>query len=150
MFFTRKDIVFKEIPNHISLCFSIAGCQKECKGCHSKELWYENPKTQTKLDTKLLKKYLKKYIFFIDSVCFLGGDWHKQKLISFLKIIKENDLITCLYTAENYIENDLIPYLNYIKIGKYIESKGGLENLNTNQKFINLKTNENLNYLFQK
>ena len=33
--YTNTQVVFTEIPNHISLAINISNCQNNCIGCHS-------------------------------------------------------------------------------------------------------------------
>ena len=41
-----KQVVFQEVPNEISLAYSITGCKVGCKGCHSAFTWNENTGTE--------------------------------------------------------------------------------------------------------
>lgn len=152
MKYVQESVVFNEVPNEISLCYSISGCKKYCKGCHSKELWEEND-NHFDLTEDYFTSKLNSYKGMITAICFLGGDWYINELINFLKISKTFNLKTCLYTYENDIKDvniDLIKELDFIKIGEFKQELGGLNNPLTNQKFINLKTGENLNHLFKK
>jgi anaerobic ribonucleoside-triphosphate reductase activating protein len=150
--FTQENIVFNEVPNEISLCYSISGCQKYCKGCHSPELW-EEQKNHSNLSPELLEYKIKMYQGMITAVCFLGGDWRKNDLINVLKISKNSYLKTCLYSNRNTLEEvepELLELLDFIKIGEYKQELGGINSLSTNQKFIDLKTGKVLNHLFSK
>ncbi|WNC70058.1 anaerobic ribonucleoside-triphosphate reductase activating protein [Thalassotalea nanhaiensis] len=141
-------IVFQEVPNEISLCFSITGCQVGCKGCHSTELWNKNsgePLTNTKF-----QHWINKYQTLISTVLFMGGEWQKEHLIEKLIWAKQQGLKTCLYTGENFVDDEISKHLSYVKIGKWDPSKGGLNNPDTNQKFIDLATGNTLNHLFIK
>jgi anaerobic ribonucleoside-triphosphate reductase activating protein len=80
----------------------------------------------------------------------MGGEWYKEELINFLLIAKKLGLKTCLYTGLEIVDNDIKNNLDFLKTGRWYKNLGGLKNINTNQKFINVKTNENLNYLFNK
>jgi anaerobic ribonucleoside-triphosphate reductase activating protein len=40
--FTAEQIVFQEVPDEVSLAFTISGCPLGCKGCHSADSWSEN------------------------------------------------------------------------------------------------------------
>ena len=37
--YSSYDIVLQEVPNEISLCFTITGCPLACEGCHSEYIW---------------------------------------------------------------------------------------------------------------
>lgn len=79
-----------------------------------------------------------------------GGEWYQKELINRLKFAQESGYKTCLYTGEETIDDEIKKHLTWLKTGKWEEKKGGLDNLNTNQKFIEIKTNKKLNYLFIK
>ena len=141
-------IVFQEVPNEISLCFSITGCQVGCKGCHSTELWNKNfgqPLTNTNF-----QHWVNKYQGLISTVLFMGGEWQKDCLIEKLILAKKQGLKTCLYTGENDVNDEISKHLSYVKIGKWDPNQGGLNTPNTNQKFIDLTSGNTLNHLFIK
>jgi anaerobic ribonucleoside-triphosphate reductase activating protein len=140
-------VVFQEVPNEISLCFSITGCKIGCKGCHSTELWHE--KNGYTLSDKIFENWLNKYADLITCVCFFGGEWQPQALINKLVIAKKRSLKTCLYSGQQHIDINISRHLTFLKTGKWLPSLGGLDNPKTNQRFYNLLTGENLNHLFQ-
>ena len=146
LFFYTKNVVFQEVPNEISLSFSIAGCQNNCKNCSWKNLDIK-PK-ELKDDDYI--KLLNKYRGYVSCILFLGGEWNKEKLIQNLKLAKNNGYKTCLYTGKEDVDNDIKLNLDYLKVGPYIEERGGLANPNTNQRFIDLHTNKILNNYFVK
>ena len=129
--FYTQQVVWQEVPNETSLAFLISGCPLGCKGCHS-------------------AKQLKKYRHLITCVLFMGGEWHLEQLLARLKQVRKAGLKTCLYTGLEMHELDLriISELTYLKTGRWIAELGGLNSPNTNQRFIDLRTQENLNHLF--
>jgi anaerobic ribonucleoside-triphosphate reductase activating protein len=146
----NPSIVFQEVPNEISLCFSITGCSIGCKGCHSTELW--NEKHGTSLTKESFIHWLKKYQGLISCVVFFGGEWQPNALIEKLRIAKARGLKTCLYSGEKLdkgsIDLRIIEHLNFLKTGAWHEDLGGLESPKTNQVFRNVITGEKLNHLF--
>jgi len=48
------------------------------------------------------------------------------------------------------VSDAVLNELTWIKTGKWEQTLGGLSSANTNQKFIDVKTNKKLNYLFIK
>ena len=80
----------------------------------------------------------------------MGGEWHEKELISFLKLAQNKKYKTCLYTGEEKISDEILNQLTWIKTGKWQQSLGGLNSEKTNQKFIDVKTNQILNNLFIK
>jgi len=145
-------IVFQEVPNEISLCFSITGCKVGCKGCHSTELWDANYGIH--LSNENFTYWLNKYQGLISCVVFFGGEWQPSALIEKLIIAKNLGLKTCLYSGEEngqqHIDLSISQHLNFLKTGAWRAELGGLENSLTNQVFRNLNTGEKLNHLFIK
>lgn len=141
-------VVFQEVPNEISLCFSITGCKVGCKGCHSTELWSEN--NGSALTNESFINYLQRYQGLISCVVFFGGEWQASQLIEKLVIAKKFSLKTCLYSGQEHISMTISQHLTYLKTGTWQAELGGLESPTTNQVFRNMQTGEKLNYLFLK
>ncbi len=148
MNYSSIQVVLQEVPGEISICFSICGCKIRCKGCHSPILWKEENGQQ--LSIKLYKQTLLKYKGFASCVLFMGGEWHQKELIDYLKYAQKEGYKTCLYTGKEHIDKNLLQHLTWIKTGKWIAKKGGLDKPDTNQQFIEVQTNKNLNHLFLK
>ncbi len=142
------SVVFQEVPNEISLCFSITGCKVGCKGRHSTELWQET--NGIALSNQSFIQWLKKYQGLISCVVFFGGEWQPSALIEKLLIAKNFGLKTCLYSGEKHISLNISQHLNFLKTGKWQPELGGLDSITTNQVFRNLTTGEKLNHLFTK
>jgi len=146
------SIVFQEVPNEISLCFSITGCKIGCKGCHSTELWQSE--NGMALTNQAFIQWLKKYQGLISCVVFFGGEWQPKALTEKLLITKKLGLKTCLYSgeesAEKHIDLRIIQQLDFLKTGAWQPELGGLDSIKTNQVFRDLVTGEKLNYLFTK
>ncbi len=141
------DVAFQEVPNHISLIFSITGCPYQCDGCHSSHLW--DAENGIPLTPEKFIKVLHSYKSLITCICFFGGEWKREKLIELLKIAKEEGLETCLYTGGDNVHESILTHLTFIKTGPWKEHLGGLDNKHTNQKFIDLRNGESLNHLFR-
>ena len=113
-------IVFQEVPNEITLAFNISGCPHRCKGCHSQYLWrYEGDNLLENMED-----IIKQYNDYITCVCFMGGDQNMYELYLALKQCKKMGYKTCVYSGFDYIQyfELLIPFLDWIKIGRYDES----------------------------
>ncbi|MFV3409003.1 anaerobic ribonucleoside-triphosphate reductase activating protein [Bdellovibrio bacteriovorus] len=143
----KYDIVFQEVPDHVSLAFYVCGCPLKCPGCHSPELWTE--KNGTPLTTELLQQLITRYRGRITCVLFLGGEWHEAELCQFLEICHHNHLRTALYTGLNEVSARLLENLDYLKTGPWVRALGGLDSPATNQVFRDLRTGKILNHLFQ-
>ena len=141
------DVILTDVPNEISLAFSIAGCTLGCSGCFWKPL--KNSPTYELTDEIFITK-LNRYENLISCILFYGGEWHEKELISKLKIAKLRGLKTCLYTGRQIVHATITAHLDFMKTGRYRKQLGGLTNPNTNQKFINVITGENFNKLFWK
>lgn len=127
-------IGYQEVPNEVPLCFNISDCPYKCKGCHSKYLWdYVGTYLSDDIDS-----VIKKYSGMITCVCFMGGDQNIKELCELLEMVKKKyELKTCVYSGCDNVEkfNSLLSDLDFLKIGRYIEQYGGLDNILTNQKF---------------
>lgn len=148
--YCEYDIVFQEIPNEVTLVFTVSNCPYRCKGCHSSYL---------QLDVgRLLKKdfedIFNRYKNFITCVCFMGGDQNEKELKYFCDLAHKNGIKTALYTGND--DKKLLNkygFLDYLKIGHYEETKGGLNSPLTNQKFFRKLPNEkweDITYIFRK
>lgn len=115
--FCNQQVVWQEVPNETSLAFLITGCPLGCKGCHSVESWKRG--SGQILTEIYLAEQLKKYQGLISCVLFMGGEWLPEKLLSLLKIAREQGLATCLYTGLEKTELDprILTSLTYLKQG---------------------------------
>ena len=150
--YADQMICFQEIPDEISLSFSITGCKRNCKGCHSQYLREEKG-----IEVKsVLNSFLKKYDGIITCVLFMGGDdeLHKQSLFECANIGKNNGLKIALYSGATECDDDIFELFDYVKVGPYIEELGGLKSKKTNQRLYkinhNTNTKEDITYLFWK
>lgn len=144
----NEQIVWQEVPGETALSFTITGCPLRCKGCHSSE--YRNPKMGEPLLADYFQTRLEQYRGLITCVLFLGGEWLPHLLQPFLEQAQRGQLNTCLYSGFNRVPNSLLNHLTYLKTGPWITARGGLDCPDTNQRFIDLRTNEVLNYKFQR
>ncbi|MBS3798042.1 MULTISPECIES: anaerobic ribonucleoside-triphosphate reductase activating protein [unclassified Pseudoalteromonas] len=140
------QVVFQEVPDEVSLAFTVSGCPIGCKGCHSKATW--NADDGTPLSEDRFNELLLKYQGLITCVLFFGGEWHPQTLFRMLKIARAQGLKTCLYTGADNIGEQLKSVLTYLKTGPWKAALGGLDSPTTNQRFIDLRSHQSLNYRF--
>ena len=144
--FSSKQIVWQEVPGEVSLAYTISGCPLRCPGCHSADTW---PLGAGNLLTfSDFKAQLQQYRGLITCVLFMGGEWHETFLLKLLNYAQQQGLTTCLYTGLEDINNAVKSQLTYLKTGAWVRELGGLDSAETNQKFIDLRTNECLNHLF--
>lgn len=148
MKYSEFNIVLQEVPGEVTLCFTITGCKLACDGCHSPYLWKEG--SGEELNSDIFNNLINRYENLISCILFMGGEWHKEELINFLKIAKKKNLKTCLYTGLEDVDKEIKFNLDYFKIGPWDKRLGGLKNVETNQRFIDAKTGEILNFKFNK
>lgn len=129
--YAGHSVVFQEVPNEITLAFNITGCPHRCPGCHTPELREDIGRPLLEDLDSLLEWYGNS----ITCVCFMGGEHHVDEMKAALQIVKEAGKKTCLYSGCDTVENfvDLIPFLDYLKLGHYDADRGGLNNPDTNQ-----------------
>ena len=128
--FTREEIVWQEVPNEVSLAFLLSGCPLRCVGCHSADSWNAG---------------------LLTCVLFLGGEWQPENLLALLRVARDEfGLKTCLYTGleRGEVPPMLLPELSFLKTGRWLPERGGLDNPNTNQRFVDLATEADLTPLF--
>lgn len=145
--FDRYDVVFAEIPNEVSLAFTLTGCPNNCEGCHSPHL---RNSTGTELTEYLLIEILKEYSSSITTVLFLGGDAYQDKLIPLLRVARAKGLKTALYSGFDEINCNLTSFLDYYKIGRYVHELGGLDSDTTNQRLYKLPEKKDVTHLLRR
>lgn len=153
MNFSYPQIYLQEIPDELTLGISISGCNIKCKGCHSKETWNENfgeELTIQKIDELIKKnKHITCFLFF-------GGEWLIDELEQFFLHInkKHTKIKLALYSGSPEITPELIKYLDYYKVGPYIEKLGGVSSMNTNQRLYRISSDKkellDITYKFRK
>lgn len=124
-------IGFREIPDEITLCINISNCPNNCKGCHSPWLLEDVGTPLTYLELMRLIEANKG----ITCVSFMGGDREPWEIYRLARLIKEEfpELKTAWYSGKEYSKDLETTNLNYIKVGPYIQDRGGLDSPNTNQ-----------------
>lgn len=144
LYFSDWQITTQDVLDEIALAISISGCPIHCKGCHSAFTW--NPMFGEELTNEKLKNLIIKNKY-ISCVLFYGGEWQLDRLIEMIEIVKEFNLKVCLYTGlmleeVKQTKAELLNVLDYIKVGRFIEEKGGLSKETTNQRFYKIIHND--------
>lgn len=70
MKYVNTEVVFREVPNEITLAINISNCPFHCIHCHSKYLWDDIGEVVT---NDVLKELITKNEG-ISCVCFMGGE----------------------------------------------------------------------------
>lgn len=124
------DIVFQEIPGEVTLALNLSNCPCHCPGCHSKHLWED---IGEELNEELLDGFIARYGSMITCVCFMGGDQAPEEVIRWAEWVKARNLKTAWYSGRTSFPRNPRA-LDYLKLGPYIESLGGLKSPKTNQR----------------
>lgn len=135
--YTETQVGFSEVPEEITLCINISGCPIRCKGCHSPHLWED---AGEELNPVILSDLIVKNPG-MTCIAFMGGDASPDEVVTLAKWVKNNtELKTCWYSGQQ-LNNLVISYdwFDYVKTGSYEESKGGLNNPVTNQRFYRVR-----------
>lgn len=136
-------ITMNEIPGKIALYFEIGQCHAGCKGCHSKHLW-RNCQQKTSVQT-MLDMVKEAKADGADAVVLMGGTTNDIPINDLLLTINNlsNILPVGLYSGSDSIRQALelinMSFLKWLKIGSYVESKGGLDSPRTNQMFFEIQ-----------
>lgn len=137
--FVNFDIVFQEVPDEVTLAINISGCPNKCKGCHSPYLMEDIGEI---LNSEVLEGLLMRYSNGITCVCFMGGDAEPQtikQLSEFVRFSTGNRIKTAWYSGKSKIADNISPEnFDYLKLGPYVESLGGLDSPYTNQRFFKI------------
>lgn len=146
--FVNYDIVFREIPNLVSLALNISNCQNNCKGCHSKYL-------QQDIGTILTEKIIDELLEInkgINCIIFMGEGNDREELLKIANYIKNKNIYVAIYSGSNKVPLSYFKIFDYIKIGPYIKEKGPLDNINTNQKLYKIENRKvlDITYMFHK
>lgn len=144
--YSVESIVWQEVPGETSLAYTLTGCAVGCKGCHSVDTWPVGSGTPLYLNDFAAR--LIQYQGLITCVLFLGGEWQPKALLALLTMAKAAGLKTCLFSGLDQVDEELQQALDYLKTGPWIAARGGLDNPNSNQRFIEVASGKNLNYRF--
>ena len=122
------DIVFQEIPGEVTLALNLSNCPCHCPGGHSPHLAEDIGEPLT---DDLLDGLLARYGSMITCVAFMGGDSDPDEVVRWAEYVRP--LKTAWYSGRTSFPRNPRA-LDYLKLGPYIESLGGLKSPNTNQR----------------
>lgn len=125
------SITFAEIPYEICLCINVTNCPHRCEGCHSPYLREDigEELTFNALDWMISKNK------GVTCVVFMGGDSDKDYIKQLALHVSSLGLKSGWYSGETSIDlEEYGKFLDYIKVGPYIESLGPLNAKTTNQR----------------
>ena len=130
------DIVFQEIPGEVTLALNLSNCPCHCPGCHSQHLAQDIGEV---LNEELMDGLIARYGSMITCVAFMGGDAEPEEVAKWARKVKGLQvtgygLRTAWYSGRMNMPKDEKAF-DYVKLGPYIESLGGLKSPDTNQRF---------------
>lgn len=131
--YTDSMVVFREFPDEITLAINLSLCPNRCEGCHS-------PYLREDVGEELTKEVLSELVSKnegITCVGFMGGDNDIATLVSLMRHVKETTGLNCgWYSGRDEMNQEVVKsgVCDYIKIGHYDESRGPIDNPNTNQR----------------
>jgi len=148
--FLSYNIVFQEVPGEVSLAINISNCPNGCKGCHSPYLQEDKGDI---LDESMIDALLVKYGDAVTCICFMGGDADPQtveRLSRYIRKSTDSQLKTAWYSGKARLQkNCSIANFDYLKLGPYVESLGGLDSSATNQHFYRIENGNLIDETFR-
>ena len=133
--YTDYDIVFQEIPDEVTLAINLSNCPNRCKGCHSPYLQLNVGELLTEENLSIL---LQKYVKAVTCVCFMGGDADPYDVAYFADFLQRQQIAPVKvgwYSGKPELPAEFpIQNFQYIKLGPYLENRGGLKSEHTNQR----------------
>jgi anaerobic ribonucleoside-triphosphate reductase activating protein len=96
--YTDYKVVFREIPDMVTLAINISNCPNNCSGCHS-------PYLRKDIGTELTEEELDRLIKEndgINCVCFMGEGRGIERLTHLIERVKKyHGIDTALYTGSD-------------------------------------------------
>ena len=132
--YVDTDIVFQEIPDEVTIAVNISNCPCRCKGCHSKHLWAD---TGEPLTTDTVDGLMSKYGGEATCFCFMGGDADPEGVASLSRYVRGRypGMKTGWYSGRSRTgQPSVLDAFDYVKLGPYVETLGGLKHTTTNQR----------------
>lgn len=148
--YVETAVTLAEVPREVSLTISVSNCLYRCSGCHS-------PYLQQDVGRPLLNDLdalIRRYEGLITCVCLMGEGQNRAQLECALRTIRAGGLKTCLYSGSADADSfgELLPLLDYLKLGPYVEALGGLDSPHTNQRFYRISAGQQIDetWMFQR
>lgn len=143
--YVDTKVVFRELPDEITLAINLSGCPCHCEGCHSPYLAGD---IGMELNYVALERLFKNNKG-ITAVCFMGGDGDPKTVYDLACQIKRNipNIKVGWYSGRPKLPEWFYPIdkdhvvFDYIKLGAYIAKFGGLDKSTTNQRLYRILLN---------
>ncbi|MBO7732407.1 MAG: hypothetical protein J6S67_07635 [Methanobrevibacter sp.] len=122
--FYDTAVTFSEFPDEIAICANITNCPCNCDNCS--EPWLKDDIGEV-LDEEAIQKLLNEHkdcsVFGI-----MGGDSDQGDIIRIADYIhSHSNLKVGFYSGRDYINIQLVPHLDYYKIGRWITPVGEVD-----------------------
>ena len=141
MKYADVKVVFREVPEELTLAVNISGCPVKCPGCHSSYLVKDIGEI---LDRESLRRLIESNKG-ITCVSFMGGDADPAFIRELSFWVKQTypGLKTCWYSGRD-LENarPVLDSLDFVKVGPFIDEFGPLDSETTNQRFYRILQTE--------
>ena len=138
MKYVDTKVVFREVPDELTLAINISGCPVKCPGCHSAYLAKDIGEI---LDKDSLARLIEGNPG-ISCVSFMGGDADPAFIRELAAWIKSSypGMKTCWYSGRD-LENARpnLDILDFVKVGPYMDEYGPLDSESTNQRFYRIE-----------
>lgn len=141
MKYVQVQVTFAEVPDESTLCINISNCPFKCQGCHST---YLRDDIGHKLDTDAVEQMITDHDG-ITCICFMGGDSFQTGVAQLAKYVRKNhpELKTAWYSGDNeFPDVDMAACFDYVKVGPYMQSKGPLTSMATNQRMYKIHVSD--------
>lgn len=140
MKYVDTKVVFREVPEEITLAINISGCPVKCPGCHSSYLAQDIGEI---LDKESLEALVESNPG-ISCVSFMGGDADPAYVKDLVLWMKErfSGMKASWYSGrdlKNASDHGMTEVLDYIKVGPYVDEFGPLDKETTNQRFYKIE-----------
>lgn len=131
--YTDYDVVFQEIPDEVTLAVNLSLCPNRCTGCHSPHLRTD---AGEELTEEALLMLLDRYRGLVTCLCLMGGDNDPARVGHLARFARRAAGVrTGWYSGRSRLPEGFDPtQLDYIKLGPYVASLGGLRSPRTNQR----------------
>ena len=133
--YTDYDIVFREIPDEVTLAVNLSGCPNGCPGCHSPQL---QRAVGEPLTDGAVESLLERYGATVTCFCLMGGDGDPQEAARLARHAREvrPGLRTGWYSGRAELPEGFEPagIFDYVKLGPYLAACGPLDSPTTNQR----------------
>jgi len=143
MKYTTYDIVFREIPDEVTLAINLSNCPFRCENCHSLELQRDSGE---ELTSKTLTDLITQNPG-ITCVCFMGGDRSLIELKALSRAAAKHTIKRAWYSGRSELPKEMLTYFDYIKVGPYLKERGPLDSGTTNQRLYRVSLHNSGSYL---